>query len=85
MNPVRILMLSHTRIPFIRQDEALLRKHFEVEALALAPYRSRATALKSYLRVLRWLFHHGRQGDLLFVRFADVYAFFMALAARLFR
>lgn len=85
MNREKILFLSHEFTTFIRQDESLLGKHFDLKVFTLKSCHTIPKALLSYFRVLCWLWRNIRWCDGLFLRFADVYGFFFSLFARLFR
>ncbi len=84
-NRIRLLFFSHATLPFVRQDEAILGKHFDLKPFYLDRYDTIPAALLSYTRVLFWLLKNIRHCDGLFLRFADVYGFFFSLFARLFR
>ncbi len=71
--------------PFIRQDREVLKLRYEVKAFDLIAYDSRLTALIFYARTVWWLLKNIWTCDALFIRFADVYAFFFAIFAKIFR
>ncbi len=80
----RLLFLSHETLPFVRQDEEILKKHFDLKSFYLKYYSTVPTALLTYAKVLIWLLKNIRQCDGLVLRFADVYGFFFSIFARLF-
>jgi len=81
----RLLFLGHETLPFVRQDEYILKKHFDLKPFYLKSYSTIPTALLTYAKVLFWLLKNIRQCDGLFLTFADVYGFFFSIFARLFR
>lgn len=81
----RLLFFSQNGLPFVKQDEDILKKHFDLKPFHLKNYNTIPTALLTYVKVLFWLLVNIRQCDGLFLRFADVYGFFFAIFARLFR
>ncbi len=81
----RLLFLSHATLPFVRQDEAILRKHFDLKPFYLKYYGTVPEALLNYAKVIFWLSKNIRQCDGLFLRFADIYGFFFSIFARLFK
>ena len=80
----RLLFFSHDTLPFVRQDEAILQKHFDLKPFYLKSYNTIPAALLTYAKVLFWLLKNIRQCDGLYLRFADVYGFFSSIFARLF-
>ncbi|GJL79799.1 MAG: hypothetical protein NPINA01_27880 [Nitrospinaceae bacterium] len=82
---IRLLVLSHETLPFIKQDELILKKHFTTNVYSLSSYDTIPTALKNYGNVILWLIKNIRHYDGLFLTFADVYGFFLSIFARLFK
>lgn len=82
---IRLLFFSHDTLPFVRQDEDILKKHFDLKPFYMKYYSTIPVALLTYAKVFFWLLKNIRQCDGLFIRFADVYGFFFSIFARLFR
>jgi len=81
---IRLLVLSHETLPFLKQDEMILKDHFNVNVCSLKSYDTIPTAFWTYGKVILWLMKNIRQCDGLFLAFADVYGFFLSLFARIF-
>ncbi|UCD10482.1 MAG: glycosyltransferase family 4 protein [Nitrospinaceae bacterium] len=80
----KVLVLSSTHSTFIRQDEQLLKQYFEIHTFHLEPALSRLHALRNQVKMALWLARNINNCDALFVTFADVHAFIMALFSRTF-
>lgn len=85
MTKKKLLVFSHETLPFIKQDEWILKKHFDVKVFTSKSYTTIPTALTMYGKVLLWLIRNIRQCDGMFLTFADVYGFFFSVFARLFK
>jgi glycosyltransferase involved in cell wall biosynthesis len=81
---IRLLVLSHSTLPFVKQDEMILRNHFDVKVCTLNSYNTIPAALWTYGKVLLWLLTNIRKCDGLYLVFADVYGFFLSVFSRLF-
>ncbi|NOZ60280.1 MAG: hypothetical protein GXO74_01225, partial [Calditrichaeota bacterium] len=82
MKPL-LLFIKTMNSPFIRQDELLLGKHFQIKPFLFRPGNAIRMA-KSQVQMFFWLVKNIWRADVVFVWFADYHSLLPVIFSRIF-
>lgn len=84
MNKKRILFIKTMNSTFIRQDEIILKKYFDIKSFLFKPGRF-SRMLLSQIQLKMWLFRNIYKADLLYIWFADYHAILPVIFGKVFK
>ncbi len=84
MNRIKILLLHKGFSSFVKADEKLLKKHFDVSTYFLNPSKKAPKFFYYHIRFFIYLLFHFRRFDLIYTWFGDYHAFHAGVLSKLF-
>jgi glycosyltransferase involved in cell wall biosynthesis len=85
MNQIKILLLHKGYSSFVRADETLLKKHFDVSTYYLNPSKKLFEFLYYHIRFLIFILFHFRKYHLIYTWFGDFHAYHAGVLSRIFK
>lgn len=84
MNHIKILLLHKGYSSFVKADETMLKKHFDVSTYYLNPSKKLFEFLYYHIRFFIYVLFHFRKYYLIYTWFGDYHAFHAGVLARIF-